>query len=41
MERSAGGVKALQLSHVESEPFYSLERQQLHMLSWVVLQLKV
>lgn len=28
IKRSAKGVKALQLSHVESQPFYSLERQQ-------------
>lgn len=28
IKRSAKGVEALQLSHVESQPFYSLERQQ-------------
>lgn len=28
IKRSAKGVEVLQLSHVESQPFYSLERQQ-------------
>lgn len=40
-KRSAKGVKAFQLSHVESEAFYSLERTQIHMLPWLVLHLKV